>query len=157
SATSAAALAQGVETLPQRIQAHVDNARIVAEWLQADPRIEYVNWAGLPSHPHHDRAEKYLPLGPGSVFGFGVRGGRDVGQKFIESVELASHVANIGDTKTLVIHPASTTHSQLTDDQLADAGVGAGLVRLSVGIEDVDDILYDLDRALSLATKESGS
>lgn len=157
SATAAAALAQGVETLPQRIQAHVDNARIVAEWLQADPRIEYVNWAGLSSHPHHDRAKKYLPLGPGSVFGFGVRGGRAVGQKFIESVELASHVANIGDTKTLVIHPASTTHSQLSDAQLAHAGVGAGLVRLSVGIEDVDDILYDLDQALSLATKESAA
>jgi O-acetylhomoserine (thiol)-lyase len=155
SATAAAALAQGVETLPQRIQAHVDNARVVADWLEADPRIEYVNWAGLPSHPHHHRAEKYLPLGPGSVFGFGVHGGRAVGQKFIESVELASHVANIGDTKTLVIHPASTTHAQLTDEQLANAGVGAGLVRLSVGIEDVDDILYDLDRALTLATKES--
>ncbi len=158
SATSAAALAQGVETLPQRVQAHVDNARAVAEWLQADPRVEYVNWAGLPSHPHFERAQKYLPLGPGSVFGFGVRAsetasGRSVGQAFIESVKLASHVANIGDTKTLVIHPASTTHAQLSDQQLQDAGVGAGLVRLSVGIEDVDDIIYDLDRALSLATE----
>lgn len=153
SADAAALLAQGVETLPYRVQAHVDNARRVAEWLEADPRIEYVNWAGLPSHPHHDRAAKYLPIGPGSVFGFGVKGGREVGQRFIESVELASHVANIGDTKTLVIHPASTTHAQLSEQQLVDAGVGAGLVRLSVGIEDVDDIIYDIDQALDAATK----
>jgi O-acetylhomoserine (thiol)-lyase len=145
---SAWLLAQGVETLPFRIQAHVDNARIVAEWLRDDPRIEYVNWAGLESHPHHERALKYLPKGPGSVFSFGVKGGREVGQKFIESVDLASHLANIGDAKTLVIHPASTTHAQLSEQQLLDAGVGAGLVRLSVGIEDPDDIIYDLDQAL---------
>ena len=131
---SAFLLAQGVETLPFRIQAHVDNAKIVAEWLRDDPRIEYVNWAGLEEHPHHERALKYLPKGPGSVFSFGVKGGREVGQKFIESVELASHLANIGDAKTLVIHPASTTHAQLSEQQLIDAGVGAGLVRLSVGI-----------------------
>jgi O-acetylhomoserine (thiol)-lyase len=150
-AHSAFLLAQGVETLPFRIQAHVDNARIVAEWLRDNPRIEYVNWAGLEEHPHHERALKYLPKGPGSVFSFGVKGGRDVGQKLIESVELASHVANIGDAKTLVIHPASTTHAQLTEQQLLDAGVGAGLVRLSVGIEDPDDIIYDLDQALNRA------
>ncbi|MFC0681026.1 O-acetylhomoserine aminocarboxypropyltransferase/cysteine synthase family protein [Lysobacter korlensis] len=150
-AHSAFLLAQGVETLPFRIQAHVDNARIVAEWLRDDPRIEYVNWAGLEEHPHHERAKKYLPKGPGSVFAFGVKGGREVGQKLIESVELASHVANIGDAKTLVIHPASTTHAQLTEQQLVDAGVGAGLVRLSVGIEDPDDIIYDLDQALNRA------
>jgi O-acetylhomoserine (thiol)-lyase len=148
---SAFLLAQGVETLPFRIQAHVDNARIVAEWLRDDPRIEYVNWAGLEEHPHHERALKYLPKGPGSVFSFGVKGGREVGQKFIESVELASHLANIGDAKTLVIHPASTTHAQLSEQQLIDAGVGAGLVRLSVGIEDPDDIIYDLDQALNRA------
>jgi O-acetylhomoserine (thiol)-lyase len=150
---SAFLLAQGVETLPFRIQAHVDNARIVAQWLRDDPRIEYVNWAGLEEHPHHERARKYLPKGPGSVFSFGVKGGRQVGQKFIESVELASHLANIGDAKTLVIHPASTTHAQLTEQQLIDAGVGAGLVRLSVGIEDPDDIIYDLDQALNRAVE----
>jgi O-acetylhomoserine (thiol)-lyase len=150
---SAWLLAQGVETLPFRVQAHVDNARIVAEWLEADPRIEFVNWAGLPSHPHHDRAKKYLPKGPGSVFSFGIKGGRAVGQKFIESVDLASHLANIGDAKTLVIHPASTTHAQLTEQQLIEAGVLPGLVRLSVGIEDPDDIVYDLDQALTAATK----
>jgi O-acetylhomoserine (thiol)-lyase len=151
---SAFLLAQGVETLPYRIQAHVDNARAVAEWLEADPRIEYVNWAGLPSHEHAERAAKYLPKGPGSVFSFGVKGGRQVGQRFIESVDLASHLANIGDAKTLVIHPGSTTHAQLTEQQLVDAGVDPGLVRISVGIEDVDDIIYDLDQALDAALRE---
>jgi O-acetylhomoserine (thiol)-lyase len=150
---SAWLLAQGVETLPFRIQAHVDNARIVAEWLDADPRIEAVNWAGLAAHPHHDRAKKYLPKGPGSVFSFEIKGGREVGQRFIESVDLASHLANIGDAKTLVIHPASTTHAQLTDQQLIEAGVLPGVVRLSVGIEDPEDIVYDLDQALTAATK----
>jgi O-acetylhomoserine (thiol)-lyase len=152
---SAFLLAQGVETLPFRMQAHVDNARIVAEWLDADPRVDYVNWAGLPAHPHHDRALKYLPAGPGSVFSFGVRGGRAAGRTLIESVDLASHLANIGDAKTLVIHPASTTHAQLSEQQLVDAGVLPGLVRLSVGIEDPDDIIYDLDQALAKAVEES--
>ncbi len=148
---SAFLLAQGVETLPFRMQAHVDNARAVAEWLEGDDRIEYVNWAGLPSHKHHERAAKYLPKGPGSVFGFGIKGGRAAGQTFIESLDLASHLANIGDAKTLVIHPASTTHAQLNEQQLLDAGVGPGLVRISVGIEDVEDIVADLDQALDAA------
>ena len=149
---SAWLLAQGVETLPYRLQAHVDNAKIVAEWLENDPRIDFVNWAGLASHPHYERARKYLPKGPGAVFSFGVKGGRAVGQTFIESVELASHLANIGDAKTLVIHPASTTHAQLNEQQLIAAGVLPGLVRVSVGIEDAADIVYDLDQALSRAT-----
>jgi len=149
---SAFLLAQGVETLPYRIQAHVDNARAVAEWLEADPRIEHVWWAGLANHPHHDRALKYLPKGPGSVFSFEVKGGRAVGQQLIESVNLASHLANIGDAKTLIIHPASTTHAQLTEQQLIDAGVLPGVVRISVGIEDVEDIIDDLDQALTAAT-----
>ena len=150
---SAFLLAQGVETLPFRMQAHVDNAALVAEWLDADPRIEFVNWAGLPGHPHHERARKYLPKGPGSVFSFGVKGGRDAGRTFIESVDLASHLANIGDAKTLVIHPASTTHAQLSEQQLHEAGVLPGIVRISVGIEDPDDIIYDLDQALTAATE----
>jgi O-acetylhomoserine (thiol)-lyase len=150
---SAWLLAQGVETLPFRLQAHVDNARIVAEWLDADSRVESVFWAGLPQHPHFERAKKYLPKGPGSVFSFVVKGGREVGQALIENVNLASHLANIGDAKTLVIHPASTTHAQLTEQQLIAAGVLPGLVRISVGIEDADDILYDLDQALTIATK----
>lgn len=149
---SAFLLAQGVETLPYRIQAHIDNARVVAEWLDADSRIERVLWAGLPGHPHHDRALKYLPKGPGSVFSFEVKGGRAVGQALIENVNLASHLANIGDAKTLIIHPASTTHAQLTEQQLIDAGVLPGVVRLSVGIEDVEDIIDDLDQALTIAT-----
>ena len=124
-------------------------------WLEADPRIEAVHWAGLASHPHHDRAAKYLPIGPSSVFTFEVKGGRTVGQKLIESVNLASHLANIGDAKTLIIHPASTTHAQLSEQQLVDAGVLPGSVRLSVGIEDADDIIYDLDQALSIAVEEA--
>ncbi|MDF2442505.1 MAG: O-acetylhomoserine (thiol)-lyase [Subtercola sp.] len=150
---SAFLLAQGVETLPFRMQAHIDNARIVAEWLDADPRVEYVNWAGLPGHPHYERGLKYLPKGPGSVFSFGVKGGRDAGRTFIESVDLASHLANIGDAKTLVIHPASTTHAQLNEQQLVEAGVLPGIVRISVGIEDPEDIVYDLDQALTQATE----
>jgi OAH/OAS sulfhydrylase len=148
---SAFLLAQGVETLPFRMKAHVENARAVARWLDADPRVEQVFWAGLESHPHHERAARYLPEGPGSVFSFVVAGGRAAGQAFIENVNLASHLANIGDAKTLVIHPASTTHAQLTEQQLIDAGVLPGVVRISVGIEDVDDIIYDLDQALGKA------
>ena len=150
---SAFLLAQGVETLPYRMRAHVDNARQVAEWLDADPRIERVRWAGLPEHPHHERAAKYLPEGPGSVFTFELAGGRAAGKTFIESVELASHLANIGDAKTLVIHPGSTTHAQLSEQQLVDAGVLPGSVRISVGIEDPADIIDDLDQALTAASK----
>ncbi len=150
---SAFQLLQGVHTLPQRMAAHVGNARAVAGWLEADPRVEYVRWAGLASHPHHDRAARYLPDGPGAVFAFGVHGGRAAGERFINAVRLASHLANIGDVRTLVIHPASTTHRQLTDDQLRAGGVGPELVRISVGIEDVDDIIWDLDQALTEASK----
>ncbi|MGN6722540.1 MAG: O-acetylhomoserine aminocarboxypropyltransferase/cysteine synthase family protein [Marmoricola sp.] len=155
SAQSAWQLAQGVETLGLRVQRHVDNTRAIATWLAEDERIAYVNWAGLPDHPHHERAQRYLPRGPGSVFSFAIRGGRSAGQAFIDGVDLASHLANIGDTKTLVIHPASTTHAQLSDAALAEAGVDAGLVRISVGLEDVDDILFDLDQALSAAIREA--
>ncbi|MCA1836950.1 MAG: aminotransferase class I/II-fold pyridoxal phosphate-dependent enzyme, partial [Actinobacteria bacterium] len=147
-------LLQGVETLPQRMAAHVANARTVAEWLAADPRVSYVRWAGLPDHPHYDRARRYLPLGSGAVFSFGVRGGRAAGRAFIESVQLCSHLANVGDTRTLVIHPGSTTHQQLSEAQLRECGVPADLVRISVGLEDSDDILWDLDVALTKATKD---
>ncbi|MFI7483855.1 O-acetylhomoserine aminocarboxypropyltransferase/cysteine synthase family protein [Kocuria sp. M1R5S2] len=150
-------LLQGVETLPQRMDAHLANAQAVSRWLEDDPRVSYVNYAGLPSHPHHDRARKYLPLGPGAVFAFGVApseqlGGREVGARFIENLQLASHLANIGDARTLVLHPASTTHQQLSTEQLERAGVRADLIRLSVGLEDVEDILWDLDQALTAAT-----
>jgi O-acetylhomoserine (thiol)-lyase len=148
---SAFLLLQGVETLPQRMDAHVANARAVAEYLQADPRVEWVNYAGLPGHAHHERARKYLPTGPGAVFAFGVKGGRAAGETFVNSVELLSHLANVGDARSLVIHPASTTHQQLTDEQLLAGGVGPDLIRLSVGLEDLDDILWDLDQALDKA------
>jgi O-acetylhomoserine (thiol)-lyase len=147
-------LIQGLETLPQRMEAHVANARAVAEFLAAHPAVSWVRWAGLPDHPDHELAERYLPLGPGAVFSFGVVGGRAAGRRFIESVELCSHLANIGDVRTLVIHPASTTHQQLDDEALAAGGVGPDLVRISVGLEDADDILWDLDQALHAATKE---
>ncbi|HEX4702894.1 MAG TPA: O-acetylhomoserine aminocarboxypropyltransferase/cysteine synthase family protein [Pseudonocardiaceae bacterium] len=150
---SAFLLLQGVETLPQRMDAHVRNARQVATWLSEDPRVSWVHYAGLPEHRHHERAAKYLPLGPGAVFAFGVRGGRPAGQRFVESVELCSHLANVGDVRTLVIHPGSTTHQQLSDTQLTSAGVTPDLIRLSVGLEDVDDILWDLDQALAEAVK----
>ncbi len=165
SAQSAWQLLQGVETLPQRMQAHVANAQRVAAWLEADERVAWVRYAGLASHPHHERAQRYLPKGPGAVFAFGVReaqrsgagpsalGGRDAGRRFIESVQLCSHLANIGDARTLVIHPASTTHQQLSDGQLREGGVPPDLVRISVGIEDAEDILWDLDQALTEATK----
>jgi O-acetylhomoserine (thiol)-lyase len=144
---------QGLETLALRMDAHVANAQAVAEHLAAHPDVAWVSYAGLPGSPSHALAQRYLPKGPGAVFAFGVRGGRDAGRSFIESVDLCSHLANIGDTRTLVIHPASTTHQQLSDDALVAAGVPADLVRISVGIEDIDDILWDLDQALAAATK----
>lgn len=157
---SAFLLLQGVETLAQRMTEHVRNARQVAEWLAADERVAWVAYAGLPDHPDHDRAQRYLPGGPGAVFSFGVAAPdgeeRAAGQRFIEAVRLCSHLANIGDARTLVIHPASTTHQQLNDDQLVAGGVRPDLVRISVGIEDVDDILWDLDQALDAATKPGG-
>jgi O-acetylhomoserine (thiol)-lyase len=152
---SAFLLLQGVETLPQRMEAHLANTRAVAEWLAADPRVSYVRWAGLADHPHHQRAVRYTPLGPGAVFAFGVRGGRAAGQRFIESVELCSHLANVGDARTLVIHPGSTTHQQLTDEQLRAGGVPPDLIRISVGLEDPEDIIWDLDQALATATKDA--
>ena len=154
---SAFQLLIGLETLPQRMRDHLANAQRVAEWLEADDRVAWVRYAGLPGHPHADRVRRYVPKGPGAVFSFGVVGGRAAGQRFIESVELCSHLANIGDAKTLVIHPASTTHQQLSDEQLEAGGVPPDLVRISVGIEDVEDILWDLDQALTAATKEQRS
>lgn len=148
---SAFLLLQGVETLPQRMRAHLANARGVAEWLDADDRVSYVRWAGLAGDPFHDRAQRYTPAGPGAVFSFGVRGGRAAGEAFVGAVRLCSHLANVGDARTLVIHPGSTTHQQLTPDQLEAAGVPEDLVRISVGLEDLEDILWDLDQALTAA------
>ncbi len=148
-------LLQGIETLPHRMDAHVANAQAVATWLAADERVSWVAHADLPDSPYRDLAARYLPNGAGAIFTFGVAGGRKAGQRFIESLELISHLANVGDARTLVIHPASTTHQQLSDEQLAAAGVGGDMVRLSVGLEDVDDLLYDLDRALAAAQELS--
>lgn len=148
-------LLQGVETLPQRMDAHLANARTVAEFLAQHPRVSWVRWAGLPDHPDHERAARYLPAGPGAVFSFGVNGGRRAGRAFIESLQLCSHLANIGDVRTLVIHPASTTHQQLSVDALAAAGVPADLIRISIGLEEPDDILWDLDQALLASAKDA--
>jgi O-acetylhomoserine (thiol)-lyase len=141
-------LLQGLETLALRMEIHVANAKAVAEWLAEHPAVSWVNYAGLPESPSYDLAQRYMPKGPGSVFSFGVKGGREAGATFIEAVEVASHLANIGDTRTLVIHPASTTHRQLTDEQRSAAGAGPEVVRLSIGLEDKADIIADLEQAL---------
>lgn len=141
----------GIETLPQRMDAHIANARKVAQWLADDDRIEWVSYAGLEDHAYHERGKQLLPNGVGSVFSFGVKGGRDVGAEFIVNLQLASHLANIGDAKTLVLHPASTTHQQLSAEQLVAGGIGKDLIRISVGLEDVEDIIWDLDQALEAA------
>lgn len=142
-------IATGIETLPLRMQKHCDNALAVAEWLNAHDKVEWVQYAGLKSDKCHQLAQKYLPKGAGSVFTFGVKGGYEAGVKLVSSTGLLSHVANIGDTKSLIIHPASTTHRQLTDEQKTAAGAGPEVVRLSIGIEDVADIIADLEQALT--------
>jgi len=142
---------QGLETLPLRARAHAANALEVARFLKDHPVVTSVDYAGLPGHPDYERAQRYFPLGPGAVFGFEIKGGLEAGKKFIDSVKLASHVANILDAKTLVIHPASTTHQQLTPEGQLKAGVTPGLIRVSVGIEDVRDIIADIDQALRVS------
>lgn len=140
----------GIESLPVRMDRHVANAQAVAEFLDGHPAVSWVSYAGLKSSPYHDLAKKYLPKGPGSVFTFGVKGGYDAGVKIVEGVELFSHLANIGDTRSLIIHPASTTHRQLDEEQQIAAGAGPDVIRLSVGLESKEDLIYDLDRALAL-------
>jgi len=139
---------QGIETLGLRMNQHSRNALAVAAWLQKDPRVVWVNYPGLASSPYKALADQYMPRGSGAVLTFGIRGGREAGRNFVDHVKLFSHLANIGDAKSLVIHPASTTHQQLSETEQASAGVTPELVRLSVGIEDIDDILWDLDQAL---------
>ncbi|RTL50351.1 MAG: O-acetylhomoserine aminocarboxypropyltransferase [Bradyrhizobiaceae bacterium] len=139
----------GIETLALRMQKHCDNAKALAEWLAAHPAVSWVNYAGLPGDKYHVLARKYAPKGAGAVFTFGLKGGYDAGIKLVSGVRLFSHLANVGDTRSLIIHPASTTHSQLTDEQKAAAGAGVDVVRLSVGIEDKEDLIADLDQALS--------
>ena len=155
SAQAAFQLMIGVETLPQRMDEHLTNAYKVAQWLAADDRIAYVNFAGLEDNPYYERGQELLPLGVGSVFSFGVKGGRKASAEFMANLQLASHLANIGDAKTLMLHPGSTTHQQLSEDQLVAAGIPDDLVRISVGIEDVDDIIWDLDQALTATMKDA--
>ena len=138
----------GLETLSMRMERHVANAKAVADYLQNDARISWVSYPGLDSHASYDLARKYIPAGPGAVFTFGIVGGYEAAVSFIKRVELASHLANVGDAKTLVIHPASTTHQQVPPEERAAAGVGNDMIRISVGIENVEDILWDIDQAL---------
>jgi O-acetylhomoserine (thiol)-lyase len=144
---------QGIETLKFRMEAHSRNALEVAQWLERHPSVSWVKYPGLLSSPYHAVAQKYLPKGQGSIVTFGIKGGLEAGRKLIDSVQLFSHLANLGDAKSLIIHPASTTHQQLSDEQQIEAGVSKDLVRLSVGIEDVDDILWDLDQAIAVSQK----
>jgi O-acetylhomoserine (thiol)-lyase len=138
----------GIETLPLRMQKHSDNARAIAEWLSAHPAVAAVNYAGLPDNRYHALARKYAPKGAGAVFTFSLKGGYDAGVSLVSNLKLFSHLANVGDTRSLVIHPASTTHSQLDDDAKTRSGAGPDVVRLSVGIEDKEDLIADLEQAL---------
>ncbi|MDE0173089.1 MAG: O-acetylhomoserine aminocarboxypropyltransferase [Defluviicoccus sp.] len=149
SAQSAFSLLQGVETLPLRMERHCGNALAVARWLEAHPRVAWVSYAGLDSSPYRALARKYLPRGAGAVLTFGVDGGYEAGVAVVDRVELFSHLANIGDTRSLIIHPASTTHRQLDEDQQIRAGAGPDVIRLSIGIETVEDLIADLEQALA--------
>jgi O-acetylhomoserine (thiol)-lyase len=140
----------GMETLPLRMRRHCDNALTVAKWLEADSRVEWVNYAGLETHKQHKAQQKYSPKGAGSVFTFGLKGGFDAGMKLVNNVRIFSHLANIGDTRSLVIHPASTTHRQMDDEARVKAGAGPEVVRLSIGIEDPKDLIADLDQAMAV-------
>ena len=144
---------QGLETLPLRMQRHVENAEKVVDFLKSSKNVSWVKYAGDPDNPYFELGKKYLPKGAGSILTFGVRGGQKAGAKFIESVQFLSHLANVGDAKTLVIHPASTTHRQLNEEQQLKAGISADMVRISVGIESINDILWDLEQALENSQK----
>jgi O-acetylhomoserine (thiol)-lyase len=153
SPTNAFHILQGVETLPVRMARHVENARKVVAYLDAHEAVEWVAYPELPGHPDHELAKKILPSGCGAIFSFELKGGREAGRRFIEGLRLFSHLANVGDAKSLVIHPGSTTHQQMDAEALAAAGVTEGLVRLSVGLEDPDDLLEDLGRALKASQR----
>ena len=141
----------GIETLPLRMQRHCDNTKAVAEWLSGRAEIAWVSYPGLAGDRYHDLARKYVPKGAGAVFTFGLKGGYDAGVRLVSNVKMFSHLANIGDTRSLIIHPASTTHRQLSDEQKIQAGAGPDVVRLSIGIEDTEDIIADLEQGLEAA------
>ena len=147
-------LLQGLETLPLRMDRHCDNALAVAKFLRDHPQVEWVRYPSLPSDKYYDLAQKYVPRGASAIMSFGVKGGQAAGVKFIEGVQFLSHLANVGDAKTLVIHPASTTHRQMSEEQQISAGITPDMVRISVGLETLDDILWDLDQALAQAAKD---
>jgi O-acetylhomoserine (thiol)-lyase len=140
---------QGLETLPLRMERHCSNALAVAEFLSEHPDVSWVRYAGLPDSPHYELACKYLPRGASGVIAFGIRGGQSAGVRFIEGAQFLSHLANVGDAKSLVIHPASTTHRQMSEEEQLSAGVTPDMVRISVGLETLDDILWDIDQALA--------
>jgi O-acetylhomoserine (thiol)-lyase len=152
-------LIQGLETLSLRMDRHVGNAQQIARYLEQNENVAWVSYAGLPSHPDHALAQKYLPKGPGAVFSFGLKGEgaevREDGKRFIEALNLFSHLANVGDVRSLVIHPASTTHQQLTEEELAACGVGPEMIRLSVGLENVEDLIWDLDQAFHALSRST--
>jgi O-acetylhomoserine (thiol)-lyase len=142
-------LLQGLETLPIRMERHVANAQAVADFLSGHPQVSWVNYPGLPESSEFMLAQRYLPKGAGGILSFGIRGGQPAGERFIESLQMISHLANVGDARSLVIHPASTTHRQLSADEQIAAGVPPDMIRLSVGIETIDDIVWDLEQALA--------
>jgi O-acetylhomoserine (thiol)-lyase len=144
---------QGIETLPLRIARHIDNTRKLVAFLNSHPMVQHVGYPELENHPSHALARKLLPRGCGSVFSFNLKGSREQGKSFIEALKIFSHLANVGDCRSLVIHPASTTHSRMDDAALAQAGIRPGTIRLSVGLEDADDLIDDLRRALKHAEK----
>ncbi len=144
---------QGLETLHLRMERHCSNALAVAKFLKDHPAVTWVNYPGLTDNPYHELAKRYLPKGAGSIFTFGINGGKEAGVRFIESVQLLSHLANVGDAKTLVIHPASTTHRQLTEEEQLTAGVTPDMIRISVGLETIDDIIWDIEQALEKSQK----
>jgi O-acetylhomoserine (thiol)-lyase len=152
-------LIQGLETLSLRMDRHVANAQKIAEFLEQNENVAWVSYAGLPSHPDHKLAKKYLPKGPGAVFSFGLKGEgapvREDGKRFIEALEIFSHLANVGDVRSLVIHPASTTHQQLSEEELAACGVGPEMIRLSVGLENVEDLIWDLEQAFHALSRST--
>jgi O-acetylhomoserine (thiol)-lyase len=153
SPTTAFHILQGIETLPLRMQRHVDNTRKVVASLDSNDAVEWVGYPELPAHPDHELAKTLLPRGCGAVFSFGLKGGRPAGRRFIEHVRIFSHLANVGDAKSLVIHPASTTHHRMDAEALEAAGIGEGTVRLSVGLEDPDDLIDDLNQAIKASQR----
>ena len=148
---------QGIETLKFRMEQHSQNALRVAEWLEKNPAVNWVKYPGLKSSPYYALSQKYLPQGQGSIVTFGIKGGAEAGKKLIDSVKIFSHLANLGDSKSLIIHPSTTTHQQLNDEQQLAAGVSKDLVRLSVGVEDLDDIIWDLDQAITASQQLAGA